>query len=97
MLRKRWLEIAILWVYLPRYSITCFGPKKGRLAYTTQFLDITALAMVCGIVICFRKQAEKSSEPYRYDLEFFNIERKLYGITNDVPSDIFVWKLLRKD
>jgi hypothetical protein len=44
-----------------------------------------------------RKQAEKSSEPHRYDLEFFNIERKLYGITRDVPSDIFVQKLLSKD
>jgi hypothetical protein len=37
-----------------------------------------------------RKQAEKSSEPHRYDLEFFNTERKLYGMKNDVPSDIFV-------
>jgi hypothetical protein len=44
-----------------------------------------------------RKQAEKGSEPNRYDLEFFNIERTLYGIKNDVHSDIFVWKLLRKD
>jgi hypothetical protein len=44
-----------------------------------------------------RKQAEKSSEPYRYDLEFFNIERKLYGITNDVPSDIFIRNLLSND
>ena len=25
-------------MYLPRYSITCFGPPNGRLAYTTQFL-----------------------------------------------------------
>jgi hypothetical protein len=25
-------------VYIPKYSITCFGPPKGRLAYTTQFL-----------------------------------------------------------
>ena len=30
--------MAILCVYLPRYSITCFGPPNGRLAYTTQFL-----------------------------------------------------------
>src|SRR5690606_40490796 len=30
--------MATLWVYLPKYSITCFGPPKGRLAYTTQFL-----------------------------------------------------------
>src|SRR5690606_15090261 len=34
----RWLLMATLWVYLPKYSITCFGPPKGRLAYTTQFL-----------------------------------------------------------
>jgi hypothetical protein len=38
--------------------------------------------------------SRKSSEPHRYDLELFNIERKLYGITNDVPSDIFVRNLL---
>lgn len=44
-----------------------------------------------------RKQAEKISEPHRYDLELFNIERTLYVITNDVPSDIFVRSLLRKD
>ncbi|MFT6501307.1 MAG: hypothetical protein ACJASQ_001419 [Crocinitomicaceae bacterium] len=44
-----------------------------------------------------RKQAEKSSEPHRYDLEFFNIERVFHGITNDVPSDVFVRKLLRKE
>src|ERR1044071_4406072 len=34
----RWLLMATLCVYLPRYSITCFGPPKGRLAYTTQSL-----------------------------------------------------------
>src|SRR5665647_2697634 len=28
--------MAILWVYLPRYSITLLGPLKGRLANTTQ-------------------------------------------------------------
>lgn len=43
-----------------------------------------------------RKQAVKSAEPHRYDLEFFNIEKSLHGITNDVPSDIFIRKLLTK-
>jgi hypothetical protein len=33
-----WLLIATLWVYLPRYSMTCLGPPKGRFAYTTHCL-----------------------------------------------------------
>src|SRR5690606_21802847 len=31
--------MATLWVYLPKYSITCLGPPKGLFAYTTQFLE----------------------------------------------------------
>src|SRR3954452_24120868 len=34
----RWLLMATLWVYRPRYSMTCLGPPKGRLAYTTHSL-----------------------------------------------------------
>lgn len=41
-----------------------------------------------------RKHAEKGSEPHRYDLDFFNIEKTLHGITNDAPSDIFIRKVL---
>ena len=35
---RRWLLIAILWVYLPKYSTTWGGPKNGCLQYTTQSL-----------------------------------------------------------
>ena len=41
--------MAILWVYLPRYSTTCFGPRKGSLAYTTHFRLKSFRATVCGI------------------------------------------------
>jgi hypothetical protein len=42
-----WLLMAILWVYLPKYSMTDCALPKGRLAYTTQFLANKALR-TCG-------------------------------------------------
>lgn len=56
----RWFEMAILCVYLPKYSITCLGPAKGDLAKTTQFLaysswrNLKGKAYVLQILSAFR-------------------------------------------
>jgi hypothetical protein len=81
-------------VYLPKYSITCFGSKKGRLAYTTQSLDITGLAMGCGIVICFRKHARNIVLKKPSKVHFSELAPQINGNTfifffqNDVVSKL---------
>src|SRR5690554_2116480 len=45
-----WLLMAILWVYLPKYSTTVLGVAKGRLAYTTHFFLKTASYISCGML-----------------------------------------------
>src|SRR5690554_893357 len=45
-----WLLMAILWVYLPKYSTTVLGVAKGRLAYTAHFFLKTASYISCGML-----------------------------------------------
>ena len=56
---RRWLLMAILWVYRPMYSVTCAGPKNGRLQYTVQPFSKSFLYNPSSNPICFRKPSTK--------------------------------------
>ncbi len=73
------------------YSITCVGPKNGRLQYTTQFFSKSFLYNPSSNTICFRKPSTKRARN-TFDIAFTGKVRNQHpaAVAHKVRGNVLV-------